>query len=122
MRDTLKSLIIILTVTCFITACSTTNTAPRECDNDFIIDDNAVTDLTLHIPVYGKAPHREYEVIGHISVNKYNHVGIKRQHATITRLMRQQADKMGGDAVIKTGISHHHYTADVIKYKAVKFA
>jgi len=50
--------------------------------------------------------HHQYRKIGKVSVNHYNDLGIKRQQAIIYDIMKAEASKAGGDAVIVRKSAH----------------
>ena len=60
---------------------------------------------------------RQYQVIGKVSVSKWNVVGIKRQEATIRDIMRQMAASMDGDALIDIKSENDSISGTIIAYK-----
>jgi len=57
-----------------------------------------------------------YKVIGSVSVNRYNFVGVKRQQAVINDIFRQEAAGIGGNAVINIQDNKKLASGDVIRF------
>ncbi len=61
---------------------------------------------------------RPYEVIGHVSVKRYNLVGIKRQQGVIDDLMKEDASKIGGNAIVNIKKTMKTEIGDVIRFNS----
>lgn len=58
-----------------------------------------------------------YTVLGTVSADRYNVFGIKRQFASVHRILQQAAAQKGGDALISLRHTDQTVTAKVIKFE-----
>ncbi|MBU0455746.1 MAG: hypothetical protein ABIH77_06150 [Pseudomonadota bacterium] len=121
-----KRLPCIVFLSLLLSACSSTTNVAQHTE-DFVAGKHIEKKTcTAYAPVIPESVeltkasklNKKYQVLGMLSINRYNLVGTKRQEANIEDIMKACAGKIGGNAVIHIRYSNKTATGTIVRFES----